>query len=142
MIPEFHGGGDMRHMHQIGEAGGWTGAIAGAAMAVSGTLKLLGSIGPSDIQSWLMVFVGIVGGGLGMGSAIYLRILKAKMDGEQIQAIYADNISQIKAGLPVRYPQFLPAPTIKVEVESRSGTVKTIKLNTPDPDVSIYKGSS
>ena len=135
MIPEFPGGHDMRHLNQVGEIGGWTGMLAGAAMALGGTFQLLGSIGPSDIQSWLLLFVGMVGGGVSVASVVYLRILKVKMDGEQIQAIYDDNIGQIKKGLPVRYPQFLPSPTIKVEVETRSGTVKAVKLNTPDPDM-------
>jgi hypothetical protein len=31
---------------------------------------------------------------------------------------------------------------VKIEVESKSGTVKAVKLNTPDPDVSIFKGPS
>lgn len=103
---------DLHHRFtQSGEMTGWTGAAMAVLASMSAVAKLFGDITPTDVNGWLLLLGSLVIGGASMWSAVYHRILKARLDGEQYAAIIAANVAAIAAGKPAPYPQFLPAPT-------------------------------
>lgn len=114
--------GWMHRLYQSGELTGWAGGAMALLASMGAFGKLIGNISPTDLNSWLLFAASAILGGISVWSAVYHRLQKARLDGEQYAALVAANLAAIGQGKQVPYPQFLPKSS-SAPPESKSGEI-------------------
>ena len=114
--------GWMHRLYQSGELTGWAGGAMALLASFGAVAKLFGNISPTDLNSWLLFAASAILGGISVWSAVYHRLQKVRLDGEQYTACVAANLAAISAGKPIPYPQFLPKSS-SAPAEPKSGEI-------------------
>lgn len=90
--------------HHMGEACSWIAGTIGSVTAIFGVVT------PDVVQQWVLMAFGLVLAGAGFGSAIYMRLTKAKLEGQTLEVIFRANQEAFLAGKPLPSPEFWPKP--------------------------------
>ena len=90
---------------------------------------MIGSITPDAINPWLILIASTLTGGVAVVTLAYGKIIKAKLDGDTLEAIYAANNRAIAAGQTPPYPAFLPKGAFTVT------TTTTVDLKPTPPGI-------
>lgn len=97
--------------HKMGEFGGWCGATIG------GIVACWAAITPDVVNQWVTMAFGLIMAGTGVGSAVYIRVTKARLEGRTLARIFDDNERAYLEGRPIPHPEFWPAPPEPTKIQ-------------------------